>query len=76
MNGSRGYNAKQNKLEKDKPRNRLLSIEKKLMVTRKKVGGEWVKQVMWIQECTCDEYQVMYGSTESLYYIPKTNIKL
>jgi len=32
--------------------------------------------VMGIKECTCDEHQVMYGSVESLYYTPETNITL
>ena len=61
--------------KRGKPRNRLLTIEKKLMVTRGELGGEmercgemwrdverWVKLVMQIKEHTChDEYQVMYG---------------
>jgi len=33
---------KQNR-EKDKPRNRLLTIENKLMVVRGEVGGGWLK---------------------------------
>ena len=62
---------------RDKPRNRLLTIDNKLMVTTKEVGGGWVKQVMEINESTChDEHWVMYGIVESLYNIPETNITL
>ena len=34
------------------------------------VGDEGIK------ECTCDKHWVMYGSVESLYYTPETNITL
>ena len=39
-------------------------------------GWEWVKQVMRIKECTCDEQQVMYGRVESLSCTPEANIIL
>ena len=29
-----------------------------------------------IKECICDKHRVLYGSVESLYCIPKTNITL
>ena len=31
---------------------------------------------MGTKECTCDKHRVMYGSVESLYYTPETNITL
>ena len=34
------------KREREKPRNRLLTIENTLTVTEKEVGGGWVKQVI------------------------------
>ena len=67
--------------ERDKPRNRLLTIENKLMVTRRarRGGGsrDGGRQVMGIKEDTCgDGHRVMYGSVESLYHTPDTNITL
>ena len=44
----------------DKPRNRFVATENKLMVTKKEVVWGWVKQVMGIKECTCNEHRVMY----------------
>ena len=41
-----------NKGEKDKPKNRLLTIENKLMVTREEIGGRITKWVMGIKEYT------------------------
>ena len=52
-----------------KPRNSLLTIENKLKVTRGEV-------CTGIKECTRDEHQVFYGSVESLYCTPGTNITL
>ena len=49
------------------------TIENKLMVTREGLQG-WVKQMMKIKECTCEEHEVMYGSVESLYCTHETNI--
>ena len=49
--------------ERGKTRNRLLTIENKLMVTRGEVGG-WG---MGIKEGTCDEHQVLCGIVESLH---------
>lgn len=34
------------KKKSDKPRNRLLNIENKLMITRGKVSGGWVMQIL------------------------------
>ena len=50
------HKGKERETERDRgnPRNRLLTIENKLMVNRGEVGGGWVKQVMRIKECTCD----------------------
>ena len=69
-----------NKVRKEseggKPRNRSLTLENKLMVTREEVGGGWVKQVMGIKDSIChDEHwvTVMYGIVESLYCRPETN---
>ena len=42
--------------DRDKPRNRLSTIENKLMVTRGEVVGGWVKQVKRIKEGTCCEH--------------------
>ena len=36
-------NKQRKKRESDKPRNRFLNMENKLMVTRGEVGGGWVK---------------------------------
>ena len=41
---------------------------------QKRVG--WVKQVIGIKVCTCDEHQVLYGRVESLYCTLETNIML
>ena len=39
--------------------------------------GNGLNKVMEIKECTCcDEHWVMYGSVESLYYTPESNITL
>ena len=70
-----------------KPRNRLLSLENELMVTRGEVPGpgwggvggvgEWGKQVMGIKENTCyDEHRLLCGTVELLYGTPETNITL
>ena len=62
------------KEERGKPRNRLLTIENKLMITRGEVGGRMGKQVMGIKECTCcDEHQVLYVHVE---YVPILHLKL
>ena len=45
-------NKEKRERERDKPRNSLLTIENKLMVTRGEVGGVWEIQVMGIKECT------------------------
>ena len=37
------YETKMNKEKRDKPKNRLLTIENKLVVTRGEVRGGWVK---------------------------------
>ena len=60
------------KKKEDKPKNRLLTIENKLMVTRGEVGGGMGE----IGEGDHDEHWVMYGSVESLYCTPETNITL
>ena len=39
--------------ERAKPRNRFLTIENMLMVSRGEAGEGWVKQVVEIKECTC-----------------------
>ena len=54
-----------------KPRNRLLTIENTLMVTRGEVGERWVKWMMGIKEGTCDEHWVLYVSVESLNSTPE-----
>ena len=46
------------------------------MVTEQEGVGGWVKQVMEIKECTCDEHWVMYEIVESVCCIPETNITL
>ena len=49
--------------KRGKPRNRLLTLENKLLVTRTGVGMGMVmgiKQVMDIKEGTCDEHWVFY----------------
>ena len=64
------------KKERDKPRNRLLTVENEWMVTRGEVGRAQVKQVMGIKEDTCDEHWVLDIIVESLYCTSKTNITL
>ena len=39
-----------------KPRNRLLAMENKLIVTRREVSGRIVKWMMRNKECTYDEH--------------------
>ena len=51
-----------------------LNYRKQTDVWGGEAGWEWVKQVMGIKECTCDEQQVMYGRVESLSCTPETNI--
>ena len=62
--------------KRNKPRNRLVTTENKLMVTRGEWLGGWVKQVMGIKEGTCDEHWVMYGSDASLNSTPEINSTL
>ena len=50
--------------KRNKPRNRLVTTENKLMVTRREWLGGWVKKVMRIKEGTCDEHILLYGSGE------------
>ena len=53
--------------KRGKPRNKLLTIENKLMVSRREVNGGWAKWVMGIKEgACCDEYRVLGLSVESL----------
>ena len=62
--------------EKDKPRNRLLTLESKLVV-RREVGGAMVRGRVTEKECTCcDEHQVLYRTIESPYCTPETKITL
>ena len=61
--------------ERCKQRSRFLTIENKLVITRGEDGGMG-KQVMRIKVGTCDEHWVLYGSVESLYCTPETNITL
>ena len=43
--------------KKGKPGNRLLTIENKLRIVGRGMGGEWAKWVMGIKENTgCDEH--------------------
>lgn len=47
--------------------------------TRGEVDGGCVKtgkQVLGIEEYTCDEHRVMYGIVESVYYTLETNITI
>ena len=46
------------------------------MVTREEVRGGMSETGDEIKEHTCDEHQGVYGSVESLYCTPKTNITL
>lgn len=48
------------KREKNKPKNRLLTRENKLMVSRGELDGGWVKSVMGNKEYTYGEHWVMY----------------
>ena len=68
--------AKEKKREKGKPRNRLLTIDNTLVVTRGKTVWGWVKQVMGIKDGPGDEHWVVCGSVESLYCTPEPNITL
>ena len=52
------------KKERGKPRNRLLTIENKLMVTGGEVGGGQVKWVVGVKEDTYDEHWMLYVSEE------------
>ena len=57
--------------------NRLLTIESKLMGNRGEAGGGMGKIGDGNWECTCcDEHWVIYGSAESLYCTPESNIIL
>jgi len=60
--------------KRGKPRNRLLTIENKLMVTGGKWVGGWVKQAMGIKEDTYDEHRVSHASDEPPNPTPETNI--
>ena len=60
---------KRGEKEGGKPRNRLLTVKNKLIITIRDVGGGWFKWVMVIKGCTgCDKQWVMYGSAESRMY--------
>ena len=48
--------------ERGKPRNRLLTIENKLMVTSREVGGGGVKQVTGIKVCVWSKHEALYRS--------------
>ena len=64
-----------NKDKQDKPKNRLLTIENKLVVARREVGGRMGEIGEGDLECAYyDEHQVMYRIVESLYCTPETNI--
>ena len=68
---------KQNKDKKDKWKNRLLTIENKLLVTRGKVDGGMDEIGEGGQGHTYrDEHWIMYRIVESLYWAPDTNITL
>ena len=58
-----------------KSRNRLLTIENKLMVTSGVVGGRdgWNRCWGLRSAICCDEHQVMHESVESLYCTPESN---
>ena len=59
-----------------KPRNRLLTTENKLMVTRGEVGGGWARWVMGIKEgVCCDEHWVLFVNSK-LNSTPETNLTL
>ena len=61
--------------KRDRPRNRLVTTQNKLMVTRE--GGRWVKSVMGIKECTYgDEHWVVYVSVQSQYCTAEIDITL
>ena len=49
---------------------------RELMIIRGEVGGRggWIKQLIGMKEGTCDEHWVLYGSVESLYWTPETNL--
>lgn len=49
---------------------------RELVVPRGEVGVRDGKQGMGIVQGTCDEHPAIYGSGESLYYTPETNIIL
>ena len=47
------------------------------MVTRGEVAGGMGEIGDGVKDCTCwDEHKVMYGTAESLYSTPETNITL
>lgn len=75
--------SKGEKREKEKEREanqgKDSTIENKLLVTRGEMcvgGAGWVKQVMGIKDCSCDEHWVTYGSTESWHLTLETSITL
>ena len=45
----------------------VISMDDKVTSYQRGGVGGWVKQVMGIEQCTCDEHRVMYGSLD--YYI-------
>ena len=50
---------KKRERERGKPRNRLLAMENKLMVTRGEVGEGMGERVMGIEGCTCHDERWM-----------------
>lgn len=63
--------------KRGKSRNRVLTVENKLIVTRQEVGrGDGLNR-LWIKlDIYCDEHQMLYISIASLNSIPETNIRL
>ena len=61
--------------ERDKSRNRLLTRENTLMVTRGEVGGGMGEMGVGLSRDTCgDGHLVSYGRFESLHRSLETNI--
>ena len=63
------------KKERGKPRNKEVYRTKGWLPDWRRVV-EWVKQMMRLDEGTCDEHQVLYIRVESLSSIPETHITL
>ena len=67
---------RQGKKERQSEKQTLNYSEQTEGYQREGQGQEQGKQLMGMKGYTCDEHWVLYGSAESLYCTPETNITL